>query len=60
MSFVENLSSENVNMSEAEFNVKMGYINNKTDADLLIEEVDQEQESKEKLHVLKVRMNFLV
>ena len=42
-------------MSEEEFKVHMGYVDGKSDADLLIEaEQDEMQESMEKLHVLKV------
>lgn len=52
---MENISAENLNMSEEEFNANMGYVDGKTDVDLLIEEEEQEQQAREKLHVLKVR-----
>lgn len=56
MSFLENISADNLNMSEDEFKVQMGYVDGKTDADLLIEaEQEDLQQSMEKLHVLKVR-----
>ena len=43
-------------MSEKEFNIQMGYVDGKTDADLLIESEEEElQNGKETLHVLKVR-----
>lgn len=55
VSFIENISAENLDMSEEEFKVHMGYVDGKTDADLLIEaEQEALQQSKEKLHVLKV------
>ena len=55
MSFIENISAENLDMSEEDFKVHMGYVDGKTDADLLIEaEQEALQQSKEKLHVLKV------
>ncbi len=57
MSFLENISPEVLNMKEAEFDVAMGYIDGKTDADLLIEETDEEDQSREKIHVLQVRNN---
>ena len=55
VAFIENISAENLNMSEEEFNIQMGYVDGKTDADLLIESEEEElQNGKEKLHVLKV------
>lgn len=42
-------------MQEEEFEVHMGYVDGKTDADLLIEAEEEElQQGREKLHVLKV------
>lgn len=55
VSFLENISAENLNMSEEEFKGHMGYVNGKTDADLLMEsELEELQQGQEKLHVLKV------
>ena len=55
VSFLENISADNLNMSEEEFKIQMGYVDGKTDADLLIEAEQEElQQSMEKLHVLKV------
>lgn len=46
-------------MTEDEFKVHMGYIDGKTDADLLIETEEEElQNGKEKLHVLKVKLVY--
>lgn len=54
VSFLENISADNLNMSEDEFKVHMGYVDGKTDADLLIDSEQEElQQSREKLHVLK-------
>ena len=56
MSFLENISADNLNMGEEEFKAHMGYVNGKTDADLLMEsELEELQQGQEKLHVLKVR-----
>lgn len=42
-------------MREEEFEVHMGYVDGKTDADLLIEAEEEElQQGREELHVLKV------
>ena len=54
VSFLENISADVMNMKEEEFNVAMGYVDGKTDADLLIEETNDEDQSKEKIHVLQV------
>ena len=54
MSFVENISADVLNMKEEEFNLLMGYVDGKTDADLLIEEVDDEALDKEKILLLQV------
>lgn len=60
VAFVENISAENLNMTEEEFKVHMGYVDGKTDADLLIDTEEAElQIGKEKLHVLKVRLPLL-
>ena len=53
VSFIENLSAENLKMSTEEFNEKMGFINGKTDVDLLLEE-DDGVEDWERILVLKV------
>ncbi len=54
MSFIENLSADNLNMSEEEFQVCMGYVDGKSEADLFIQAEEEElQQSLEKLHVLK-------
>jgi len=42
-------------MKEEEFNVAMGYVDGRTDADLLIEETDEGDQGREKIHVLQVR-----
>lgn len=52
ISFIENLSAENLKMSENDFNTKMGYVDGKTDADLLLEE-DDGVEDEERILVLK-------
>lgn len=57
MSFIENISADNLNMSEVEFNGHMGYVGGKTDTELLIEESKEDQQGREKLHVLQVRKN---
>ena len=58
VSFIENISADNLNMSEEEFKVHMGYVDGKSDADLLIESEQQEhQQTMETLHVLKVRFD---
>ncbi len=54
MSFLENISADNLNLSEEEFKTHMGYVDGKTDADLLMEsELVELQQGQEKLHVLK-------
>ncbi|KAL5484561.1 hypothetical protein EMCRGX_G021085 [Ephydatia muelleri] len=52
VSFIENLTAENLKMPQDEFDKKMGFVNGKTDADLLIEE-DNAVEDKERVFVLK-------
>ncbi len=60
MSFLENISADNLNISEEEFKAHMGYIDGKTDADLLMEsELEELEQSQERLHVLKVRNGWL-
>ena len=54
ISFIENISYENLRISEEEFNENMGYIGGKTDTDLLLEEGD-ETEDRERIMILKVR-----
>ncbi len=64
MSFIENVRAENlctvrdgvtVCMSEDEYNTKMGYVDGKTDVDLLLAEGWEEiEEDNENVQVLKV------
>ena len=52
---MENITAENLNMREEEFKVHMGYVDGKTDADLLMEDEEEALDNaKEKLHVVKV------
>jgi hypothetical protein len=51
--FIENISYENLRISEEEFNENMGYVDGKTDTDLLLEEGD-ETEDQERIMILKV------
>jgi len=50
--FIENITAESLKMEDEEFNKKMGYVDGKTDADLLLEE-DDGVEDRERLMVLK-------
>ncbi|XP_019850987.1 PREDICTED: rab5 GDP/GTP exchange factor-like [Amphimedon queenslandica] len=43
VTFIESISADKLKMSVEDFNNKMGYVNGKTDADLLIEEYDDEE-----------------
>ena len=46
-------------MKEEEFKAHMGYVDGKTDADLLMEsELEELEQAQEKLHVLKVRFSL--
>ena len=53
MSFIENLTAENLKMPQEEFDKKMGFVDGKTDADLLIEE-DNFVEDEERVFILRV------
>ena len=53
ISFIENISYENLRISEEEFNQNMGYVDGKTDTDLLLEEGD-ETEDRERIMILQV------
>ena len=53
ISFIENISYDNLRMSEDEFNQNMGYVDGKTDTDLLLEEGD-ETEDRERIMILQV------
>ena len=54
MSFLENISADVLSMTEDSFNDAMGYVGGKTDADQLIEETDEGDQGREKMHVLQV------
>ena len=56
LSFIENVQAKNIKIPEEEFNVKMGYVNGKTDMDLFLEEGEaEEEEDRERIMVLGVR-----
>jgi hypothetical protein len=42
--FIENISAQNLKLSQEEFNSKMGYVDGKTDSDLLIEEYNDDED----------------
>ena len=49
------MSAKNFKISEEEFNLKMGYVNGKTDIDLFLAEGEaEEEEDRERLMVLAV------
>ena len=49
------MRAKNLKIPEEEFNVKMGYVNGKTDVDLFLEEGEaEEQEDRERIMVLQV------
>lgn len=52
VSFIENLTAENLKMPQEEFDKKMGFVDGKTDADLLIEE-DNFVEDEERVFILR-------
>ena len=56
VSFIENVRAKNLMLPEEEFNMKMGYVNGKTDIDLFLEEsAAEEEEDQERTMVLEVR-----
>ena len=55
VSFIENVRAKNLRIQEEEFNVKMGYVDGKTDVDLFLEEGEvEEEEDHERIMVLGV------
>ena len=55
VSFIENVRAKNLKIPEEEFNMKMGYVDGRTDVDLFLEEGEiEEEEDKERIMVLKV------
>ena len=55
VSFVENVRAKNLRIEEEEFNVKMGFVNGKTDIDLFLMEGEvEEEEDRERIMVLEV------
>ena len=53
------MSAKNFKISEEEFNLKMGYVNGKTDIDLFLAEGEvEEEEDRERLMVLAVSHNL--
>ena len=59
MSFIENVGAKNLQISEEEFNDKMGYVDGKTDIDLFLEEgAAQDEEDQERIMVLEVSGNM--
>ncbi|CAI8039003.1 Rab5 GDP/GTP exchange factor [Geodia barretti] len=54
VSFVENVRAKNLRIEEEEFNVKMGFVNGKTDIDLFLMEGEvEEEEDRERIMVLE-------
>jgi hypothetical protein len=55
VSFVENVRAKNLMIEEEEFNVKMGFVDGKTDIDLYLAEGEvEEEEDRERIMVLEV------
>ncbi len=58
VSFIENVKADNVNLSREEFNQNMGFVDGRTDVDLLLaegwEELEQDDENKQVLQVRTV------
>ena len=61
VSFIENVGAKNLKIDEEEFKQKMGYVDNKTDIDLFLEEgVVEDETDMERIMVLGVRTYVLV
>ena len=55
VSFIENVRAENLKIDEREFDVKMGFVDGKTDLDLFLEEgAVEEEEDLERIMILEV------
>ena len=61
VSFIENLRAKNLRIEEEEFNLKMGFVDGRTDVDLYLAEGEvQEEEDQERVMVLEVGLTLFV
>ena len=55
VSFIENVRAKSLRIDEEEFDVKMGFVDGKTDIDLYLAEGEvEEEEDRERIMVLEV------